>query len=178
MWCLRGNIQPTAPRLIFNCQCHSCVAAIAAIEAKESFAGTSMKCDDSENSGAAVAVYKSNNVTVTKVDETKIDFVKVGEEGKIARPYCKDCGTVLFNVWAPNWCAANRNAMTTSDGKPLPSNSIMNVNCSKSFDKTKCPKPSHGSVPFGTLFKFNGERGFTRNKIFIITSRKRIPQVE
>ena len=142
------------PRLIFNCQCHSCVAAIAAIEAKESFAGTSMKCDDSENSGAAVAVYKSNNVKVTKVDETKIDFVKVGEQGKIARPYCKDCGTVLFNVWAPNWCAANRNAMTTSDGKPLPSNSIMNVNCSKSFDKTKCPKPSHGSVPFGTLFKF------------------------
>ena len=43
-------------------------AAIAAIESKTSFNGTSMKCNtpsDGENSGAAIAIYKSNNVTVT-----------------------------------------------------------------------------------------------------------------
>eukprot|EP00571_Detonula_confervacea_P016070 CAMPEP_0172310206 /NCGR_PEP_ID=MMETSP1058-20130122/11351_1 /TAXON_ID=83371 /ORGANISM="Detonula confervacea, Strain CCMP 353" /LENGTH=149 /DNA_ID=CAMNT_0013022975 /DNA_START=216 /DNA_END=665 /DNA_ORIENTATION=- len=114
-----------------------------------------MKCDESENSGAAVAVYKSNNATVKKVDGEKIGFMKVGEAGKTARPYCTECGTVLFNVWQPNWCAANRNAMTTADGSAFqPKGTVMNINCKNAFDKDKVPAPNHGSVPFGTLFKF------------------------
>jgi hypothetical protein len=151
----------TPPRIVFNCQCHSCVAAIAAIESKDSFNGTSMKCNtpsDGDNSGAAIAIYKSNNVTVTKCDENKVAFVKVGDDGKIARPYCTECGTVLFNVWAPNWCAANRNALTTgSDGTTTPyepSKEVMNVNCKSSFDNTKISNPKHNTVPMSMLFKF------------------------
>ena len=144
----------TPPRMVFNCQCHSCVAAIAAIEAKESFNGTSMKCntpsDGEENSGAAIAIYKSNNVTVTKCDESKVAFVKVGDDGKIARPYCTECGTVLFNVWAPNWCAANRNALTTGSDGTTPytpiAKEVMNVNCKSSFDKTKISNSSTSKI--------------------------------
>ena len=114
-----------------------------------------MKCDDSENSGAAVAIYKSNNCSIKKIDDKKIGLMKVGEGGKIARPYCTECGTVLFNVYAPNWCAANRNALTTSDGSAYkPEGAIMNVNCKSSFDKEKCPEPKSGTVPLGMLFKF------------------------
>ena len=144
------------PKIVFNCQCHSCVAAIANIEAKDGFNGTSMKCDDSENSGVAVGIYKSNNITISKVDGTKINFVKVGKDGELARPYCTDCGTVLFNVFAPTWAAANRNALTTGEDGTTPyefKGKIMNVNCKHAFDKDKCPAPTHSSVPFGTLFK-------------------------
>lgn len=131
---------------------------VNAIESKDNFDGTSIKCDvpEGDNKGAAVAIYKSNNVTVAKVDETKIGFMKVGTEGKFGRPYCTECGTVLFNAWQPNWCAANRNALVhTSSGEPFKSvGDVMNVNCKSSFDDSVIPKPKHGSLPFGMLFKF------------------------
>lgn len=147
------------PRITFNCQCHSCVAVVNAIESKDNFDGTSIKCDvpaEGDNKGAAVAIYKSNNVTIAKVDETKINFMKVGEEGKFGRPYCTECGTILFNAWQPNWCAVNRNALVnTSSGEPFkPVGDVMNVNCKSSFDDSAIPKPKHGSVPFGMLLKF------------------------
>ncbi|KAL9178503.1 hypothetical protein ACHAXT_001841 [Thalassiosira profunda] len=46
----------------------------------------------------AVAVFKSNNTAVKALDGDKIGFMKVGDEGKYARPYCTDCGTMLANV--------------------------------------------------------------------------------
>ncbi|KAL3794988.1 hypothetical protein ACHAW5_002157 [Stephanodiscus triporus] len=141
------------PRLTFNCHCHSCVAVVKGIEARDGFSGTSMKSD--EAGGAAVAVFKSNNVTVTKVDGAKIGFMKVGEGGKVARPYCTECGTVLFNVWAPKWCAVNRNAMTAADGSPfVPKGPVLNINAKSAFDKDKVPEPKHGSVTVGMLVKF------------------------
>lgn len=79
------------------CQCHSCVSVITAIEAKDGFSGISMKSDEASG-GAAVAIYKSKNITVTKVDASKIGCMKVGEGGLKVRRYCTECGTILFNV--------------------------------------------------------------------------------
>jgi len=87
----------SAPRVTLICQCHSCVSVITAIEAKDGFSGISMKSDE-VSGGAAVAIYKSKNITVTKVDASKIGFMKVGEGGLKVRRYCTECGTILFNV--------------------------------------------------------------------------------
>ena len=155
--CKCGSFEATfdaPPRITFNCHCHSCVAVIKSIEARDGFSGTSMKSDD--EGGAAVAIFKSNNVTVTKVDGAKIGFMKVGEGGKTPRPYCTECGTVLFNVWAPRWCAANRNALTAGDGSPfVPTcTPVLNIQCKYAFDKDKVPTPKHNSLPLGMLVKF------------------------
>mmetsp|Transcript_14888 Transcript_14888/g.27080 ORF Transcript_14888/g.27080 Transcript_14888/m.27080 type:complete len:201 (+) Transcript_14888:72-674(+) len=156
--CKCGSFEATfdaPPRVVFNCQCRSCVSVIKGIEAKECFSGTSMKGDDRENSGVACAIYKSNNVTVTKVDGENIGFLKLGEAGKNARPYCTKCGTVLFNAWTPNWCAANRNAMITSDGSAFqPEGAVTNTLCKSAFDPDTVPEPKSGMLPFGILFKF------------------------
>jgi hypothetical protein len=155
--CKCGSFEATfdaPPRITFNCHCHSCVAVIKGIEARAGFSGTSMKSD--EVGGAAVAIFKSNNVTVKKVDGAKIGFMKVGEDGRTPRPYCTECGTVLFNVWAPTWCAANRNAMTVADGSPFEPKCtpVLNVNSKHAFNKGKVPKPKHNSLPLGMLVKF------------------------
>ena len=127
---------------------------MASIESKPGFSGTSTKCD-SESGGAAVAVYKSNNTTVVKSDKESIGQMKVGEEGKIARSYCTKCGTVLFNVYLPNWCAVNRNALVKEDGEAfVPEGEVMNVNCKHAFDVSKVKGPKHNTVPFRTLLKF------------------------
>ncbi|KAL7500465.1 hypothetical protein ACHAWT_010434 [Skeletonema menzelii] len=142
------------PRMIFNCHCHSCVSVMASIESTPGFSGTSTKCD-SESGGAAIAVYKSNNTTVVKSDKESIGQMKVGEEGKIARSYCTKCGTVLFNVYLPNWCAVNRNALVKEDGEAfVPEGEVMNVNCKHAFDVSKVKGPKHNTVPFRTLLKF------------------------
>ena len=150
--CKCGKVEckfDAAPRICFNCQCHSCVAAMRAIEGKEGYDGISADVDG----GVGVAIYKSNNVSVVKTDG--IDFVKIGEAGKVARPYCTSCKTMVFNVFAPNWCAANRNAMTKSDGSAfVPEGSIKNVNCKAAFDPKAVPEPKHSSVPVGTIMKF------------------------
>lgn len=154
------------PKIVFNCQCHSCVAVIKAIEDRDGFSGTSIKStneggsdsgDNNDYKGAAVAIYKSNNTTIDKVDESKVGFMKVGENGKLARPYCTECGTVLFNAFLPNWCAANRNAMTksgTTEEGFTPSSPVCNVNCKHAFVPGDIPSPKHSTVPFGMLFKF------------------------
>jgi hypothetical protein len=140
------------PYLTFNCHCHSCVAVCGAIEAK-GFDGTSIKSD--ESGGVAVATYKSNNVTIKKVDASKIGFMKVGEGGKFARSYCSVCKTVLFNAWLPNWCGANRNALAkTEGGDAYKSDGVMNIMCKYAFDKEAVPAPKSGTVPFGMMFKF------------------------
>lgn len=113
-----------------------------------------MKCD-TESGGVAVAVYKSNNTTITKSDKESIGCMKVGPEGKIARSYCNKCGTVLFNVYAPNWCAVNRNALVDKDGEAyVPPGEVMNVNCKSAFDVSKVKGPKHNMVPFRMLLKF------------------------
>jgi len=53
---------------------------------------------DAATGGAAVAIFKSKDIAVTKVDAEKIGFMKVGEDGTIVRRYCTECGTILFNV--------------------------------------------------------------------------------
>ena len=141
------------PRITFDCHCHSCVAVIKAIEAKDGFDGISAK-SDAESGGAAVAIYKSNSVTVEKIDGSKIGFMKVGPDGKTARPYCTECGTVLFNVWAPNWCAANRNALTKGEAPYEPKKKPVGVNCKHAFDKSKIPDPKVDTIPAATLLKF------------------------
>jgi len=139
------------PRMCFNCQCHTCVAAMKAIEGKEGFDGTSAAVDG----GVGIAIYKSNNVSVVKASSDDIGFVKVGDQGKIARPYCNNCKTLIFNVFLPNWVAANRNALTKSDGAAfVPEGTIKNVNCKVAFDPKAVPEPKHNSVPVGTIMKF------------------------
>ncbi|KAL3809792.1 hypothetical protein ACHAXA_004033 [Cyclostephanos tholiformis] len=155
--CKCGSFEATfdaPPRLTFNCHCHSCVAVIQGIEAKDGFSGTSMKSD--KEGGAAICIFKSNNVTVTKVDSAKIGFMKVGEGGKIPRPYCTECGTVLYNVWKPTWCAANRNALFIDDGSPfVPTcTPVMNIMSKNAFDQDKVPEPKHKSAPLGMFVKF------------------------
>ena len=86
------------PRVCFNCQCHSCVATMKAIEGKEGFDGTSAAVDG----GVGVAIYKSNNMSFVKASSDDIDFVKVGDQGKAARPYCNKCGTMVFNGMVSN----------------------------------------------------------------------------
>lgn len=142
------------PRIVFNCHCHSCVAACKTIEDKEGFAGTSIKSD--ESGGAATAIWKSNSTTITKADASKIDFVKVGENGKGARPYCTECKTVLFLNFAPSWCAPNRNALTETEGGKAfePKGAVPNINCKYAFDKNAVPDPKYSTIPFGMLFKF------------------------
>jgi hypothetical protein len=140
--------------MIFNCQCHSCVSVVQSIESREGFDGISMKCDE-ESGGAAVAVYKSNNTTVVKSDKESIGFMKVGEDGKIARPYCTKCGTILFNVYLPTWCAVNRNALTNADGEAFATTgAVVNINCKHAFDTAKVKDPKHNSVPLKMLLKF------------------------
>ena len=151
--CKCGSFEATfdsLPYITFNCNCHSCASTIKAIESKPEFAGTSMKCNNLEHSGAAVAVFKSNNVTVKKVDAAKINFMKVGDEGKNARAYCTDCGTVLFNAWAPNWCAANRNALTNRGEE----DQTLNIMCKYAFEPEKVPEPRHGMMPLMLGLKF------------------------
>jgi hypothetical protein len=157
MKCKCGTFEATfdaPPRVVFNCQCHSCVAVVQSIESREGFDGTSMKCDD-ESGGAAVAIYKSNNTTVVKSEKDSVGFMKVGENGKVARPYCTKCGTILFNVYAPNWCAVNRNALTNAEGEAFtPTGEVMNVNCKSAFDAAKVKGPKSNFVPFKMLLKF------------------------
>mmetsp|Transcript_23255 Transcript_23255/g.39752 ORF Transcript_23255/g.39752 Transcript_23255/m.39752 type:complete len:198 (-) Transcript_23255:269-862(-) len=156
--CKCGSFEATfdaPPRVCFNCQCHSCVSAIKTIEAKEGFDGTSMKQDDREYSGVAIAIFKSNNTTIKTIDGSKIGFVKVGENGPYPRPYCTQCGTVLFNVYMPNWSAANLNAITNADGTAWkPAKPVMNTNCKNAFDPESVPEPKQKSIPFGFVFSF------------------------
>lgn len=81
--------------------------------------------------------------------------MKVGEEGKVWRPYCTKCGTMVFNVYFPNWCAVNRNALTKADGEAyVPEGEVMNVNCKSAFDVEKIKDPKHNTLPFRMLLKF------------------------
>lgn len=142
--------------MTFNCHCHSCVSACKAIEAKDGFSGTSIKSD--ELGGVAVAIWKSNNLTIEKADASKIDFVKVGDDGKAARSYCTECKTVLFNAFCPNWAAPNRNAIIKANGEVAfdPNDKLPNVMCKYAFDNAGICKPKHGSIPIGMLLKFIG----------------------
>jgi len=102
-----------------------------------------------------MAVYKSNNCTVVKSDKESINFMKVGEAGKIARSYCTKCGQMLFNVYDKNWCAVNRNALTKSSGEAyVPPGDVLNINCKHAFEPDKIKAPKHNSVPFTMLLKF------------------------
>ena len=73
----------------------------------------------------------------------------------MARPYCISCGTMVFNVFLKNWVAANRNAITKSDGSPfVPEGTVKNINCKYAFDPDTTPEPKHGTVPLGMLMRF------------------------
>ena len=82
--------------------------------------------------------------------------MKVGEKGKMARPYCSKCGTMLFDVYFPGWVAANRNALTNSaDGSAyVPEGEVTNIHCGSSFDTTKIKEPKHNMIPFFTFMRF------------------------
>jgi len=144
------------PRLIFNCHCHSCVAAKKAIEGKEGFKGISADVQG----GVGCAVFRSNNVQIVKASSDGVGFVKIGDKGPMARSYCTECKTMVFNVFLPNWAAANRNCLTNSDGSAYApeaaegAKSILNINCKHAFDPSACPEPKHDAVPFGILRKF------------------------
>ena len=152
--CKCGKIEckfDAPPRLVFNCHCHSCVGAMRTIEGKEGFGGISAAVEG----GVGCAIYKSNNVSVVKASSDDIGFVKVGEAGQMARPYCSSCGTMVFNVFLPNWVAANRNAITKSDGSAfVPDGTVKNINCKYAFDPDATPEPKHGTVPLGMLMRF------------------------
>lgn len=128
---------------------------VESIESKDGFNGTSCKTDK-ETGGLAIAVFKSQNTTIVKSEKERINFMKVGENGMLARPYCAKCGTMLFNVYFPRWVAANRNELTTSDGSVyyIPEGEVTNIHCGSSFDTTKIPEPKHDKIPFFALMKF------------------------
>ncbi len=139
------------PRLVFNCHCHSCVSAMSTIEEKDGFDGISAAVDG----GVGCAIYKSNNVSVVKASADDIGFVKIGEAGQMARPYCTNCKTMVFNVFLANWAAVNRNALTKSDGSAfVPGGTIKNINCKHAFDPAAAPEPKHNTVPLGILARF------------------------
>eukprot|EP00804_Cyclotella_cryptica_P006855 CCRYP_010961-RA/>CCRYP_010961-RA protein AED:0.21 eAED:0.20 QI:0/0/0/1/1/1/2/0/96 len=53
-------------------------------------------------------------------------------------------------------CAANRNALTKTDGgRPYtPDGAVMNILANYAFDNNDVPSPKHGTVPFGLMLKF------------------------
>ena len=97
---------------------------------------------------------KDINFTSDVVSEEarkNIDFVKVGEKGKMARSYCKKCGTVLGGI-ALNMAFLNHNAVFNQDGTPhVPSNAVLNIMKKHAFDPDKVPEPSAETLPISGM---------------------------
>ena len=84
----------------------------------------------------------------------KIGFVKVGENGKLLRSFCTQCGTMLGG-FQNNYCVFNRNAIYNKDGSVYrPVGRVNNVMRKHAFDPSKVPEPSHAYVPFGFFAAF------------------------
>ncbi|KAL7460221.1 hypothetical protein ACHAXS_000685 [Conticribra weissflogii] len=138
-----------------TCHCHSCVASVRCIEAKEGFDGISAL----ENDGVAYTAMRGTQVDYTSdmsTDESrsKVGFVKVGDNGKLARCYCTKCGTTIGAV-CPSFCFFNRNALHNDDGsKFVPNRPVKNVMKKHAFDPSKVPEPSCSTVPLEMAFTF------------------------
>mmetsp|Transcript_4663 Transcript_4663/g.9961 ORF Transcript_4663/g.9961 Transcript_4663/m.9961 type:complete len:198 (+) Transcript_4663:58-651(+) len=138
-----------------NCHCHSCVASVKCVEAKEGFDGIS----GLDHDGAAFTLVRGTNVeypTDMSTDEarSKIGFVKVGEKGPHPRCYCTKCHTFVGAV-APSFVLLNRNALFNEDGsKFVAEGPVQNIMKKHAFDPSKVPEPSSSTAPFGLMMTF------------------------
>ena len=141
----------------FNCHCHSCVASARFVEAKPTFNGYSGLIDS--DGGFAYAIVKGKDIDFTSDIMSEeamknIDFVKVGETGKVARAYCKGCGTLLGG-FQKNVAFLNRNCMFDQSGSPYkPTKSVMNIMKKHAFEPDKVPDPSAAIMPFRAMLTF------------------------
>ena len=142
------------PKEDCNCHCHSCVASAKFVEAKPAFDGYSALTDG----GFAYAIVKGKGINFTsdilsEEAHKNIDFVKVGEKGKMARTYCKGCGTVLGG-FESNMAFLNRNAIFNQDGTPYVPKHVMNIMKKHAFDPSKVPEPSAKTFPISGMIGF------------------------
>ncbi|KAL9180592.1 hypothetical protein ACHAXT_011045 [Thalassiosira profunda] len=139
-----------------NCHCHSCVAAARHVESKPEFDGFSALNNEG---GFAYAVVKGKNINFTTDIQSEeasknIDYVKVGPKGKMARTYCKGCGTVLGG-FQKNFAFLNRHAIFHQDGTPyFPPKTPINIMKKHAFDPAKVPEPSVQTFSLLGVFPF------------------------
>lgn len=141
-----------------NCHCHSCVASAQFIESKPNFDGYSAFTNS--HGGVAYAMVKGKDINFTSDISTKeahanIDHVKVGEKGKMARSYCKNCGTML-GIFEKNLAFLNRNCIYNQDGNTLyePTKPVINIMKKHSFDPAKVPEPNVAVFPLSGIPTF------------------------
>lgn len=134
-----------------NCHCHSCVASAKFVESKPNFDGYSALSNG--NGGFAYVLVKGKDINFTSdiVSEEahkNIDYVKVGEKGKLARSYCKRCHTVL-GIFEKNFAFLNRNCLFDHSGDPFkPSAPVINIMKKHAFDPDSVPEPAAATFPF------------------------------
>lgn len=78
-----------------NCHCHSCIAAARHIDEKRNGQGKNGTSSIDETTlGCAIAwVELKDTEFVDENPSDKLDYCKVGEEGKVVRSYTKCCGS-------------------------------------------------------------------------------------
>lgn len=157
--CKCGAVQAEVkgkPKTDCNCHCHSCVASAQFVESKPAFDGITALTSEG---GFAYSLVKGNSINFTSdilSEEARknIDYVKVGEKGKMARTYCKGCNTVLGG-FEPNFVFLNRNALFNEHGTPYkPSEPVLNIMKKHAFDPAKVPEPSASTFPFLGMLGF------------------------
>lgn len=136
-----------------NCHCHSCVASAQFVESKDNYDGTSALSNS--NGGFAYVLVKGNDINFTidiesEEAHSKFDYVKVGEKGKMARTYCKGCGTVL-GIFEKNFAFLNRNCIY-QDGSPYePTSPVINIMKKHAFEPDKVPEPAAATFPLSGM---------------------------
>ena len=163
--CGCGKIQlelTTKPWLVTNCHCHSCVAPSRYLD--EKYTTQTQHVSAISDGGAALAFFHPNDIkfaTATSKDDDEplvfLSCLKVGEDGKPVRKYCKSCGT-LFGIVKSQLCAVNRISLYmdkegTQRYKPQ-STSITNTMKKYAFDPDKVPEPSYYMAPLSICLKF------------------------
>lgn len=137
-----------------NCHCHSCVAAAKFVENKPDFDGFSALRNS--NGGFAYVLVKGKDINFTsditsEEVQKRFDYVKVGEKGKMARTYCKECGTVL-GIFAKNFAFLNRNCIFDNTGADyVPSSPVLNIMKKHAFEPDKVPEPSAATFPLSGM---------------------------
>ncbi|KAL7554292.1 LOW QUALITY PROTEIN: hypothetical protein ACHAWF_017938 [Thalassiosira exigua] len=155
--CKCGAIQAEIkgkPKADENCHCHSCVASAQFVESKPAYDGISMLTSEG---GVAFSLVKGNIINFTSdilSEEARKNIDFVGEKGKLARTYCKGCGTMIGG-FKSNFAFLNRRAVFNEDGTPYePSGPVLNIMKKHAFDPVKVPEPSANTFPFSGILGF------------------------
>uniref|UniRef100_A0A7R9Z569 CENP-V/GFA domain-containing protein n=1 Tax=Pseudictyota dubia TaxID=2749911 RepID=A0A7R9Z569_9STRA len=155
------------PALNMNCHCHSCVAYARFVDAQSEKIGGDGKGTSilSEGDGVAMACFWPDQVKITRdLASGRLNFVKVGHDGKPRRSYAKCCGTAMMGAEPRMW-ALNRNCIFEEDADSSgddvlrryePEDKVCNVMKKHAFDPEKVPEPSADTVGFGDMVTFFG----------------------